>query len=426
MVRSSLRIDLSPLRDLRDFRLLFGSGLVTGLGSFTTYVAMPFQIADITGSYVAVGLLGVLEVVPLVVFGLWGGVLADRLDRKMVVVITEIAMAALVLVLFLNSRSDQPAAWIVYVVALLFAACDGLQRPSLDAILPRVVPADRVSSALALGSLRGNFANVAGPALGGILIAVGGVDMAYLFDLATFGVSVSLLVAVSRVPSLRADDTGPLDDLREALAYVRRRPDVLGTYLVDTIAMLMAFPFALFPFVATEFGADWSVGFLYSAVAVGSLIATLTSGWMKSIRHLGRAIVAAAFVWGIAIAMAGFVPSIWWVIACLAAAGAADMVSGHFRALLWNRTIPDELRGRMAGVELLSYSVGPQLGQVRSGLFARWIGLRPAFIAGGFLAASGVGAAALALPALWEFDIDEWTQSERSDHSPAVSELHPE
>ncbi|MFM8529412.1 MAG: MFS transporter, partial [Ilumatobacteraceae bacterium] len=160
MAGRGLALDLSPLRDLRDFRLLFSSGLITGLGSFATYVSMPFQIAEITGSYVAVGVLGAVEIVPLIVFGLWGGVLADRLDRKRVVVATEIAMAVLVVVLFVNSRADSPKAWPVYVVALLFAACVGLQRQSLDAILPRVVPAERVSSALALGSLRGNTAHV--------------------------------------------------------------------------------------------------------------------------------------------------------------------------------------------------------------------------------------------------------------------------
>ena len=405
MAGRGLALDLSPLRDLRDFRLLFSSGLITGLGSFATYVSMPFQIAEITGSYVAVGVLGAVEIVPLIVFGLWGGVLADRLDRKRVVVATEIAMAVLVVVLFVNSRLESPKAWPVYVVALLFAACDGLQRPSLDAILPRVVPAERVSSALALGSLRGNTAHVVGPALGGLFIALGGVSAAYLFDLGTFVVSAALLTMVSRVPSQRSDDTGPVDDLREAFGYLRTRPDVVGTYLVDTMAMLAAFPFALFPFVARRHDADWSVGLLYSAVAIGSLLATLTSGWVKRIRHHGRMIVFAAGAWGASIALAAVVDSVWWVIACLAAAGAADMISGHFRMLMWNLSIPDGLRGRMAGVELLSYSIGPQLGQVRSGLFARWFGLRPAFLSGGLLCMTGVGVVASSLPSLWNFDI---------------------
>lgn len=405
MAGRGLALDLSPLRDLRDFRLLFSSGLITGLGSFATYVSMPFQIAEITGSYVAVGVLGAVEIVPLIVFGLWGGVLADRLDRKRVVVATEIAMAVLVVVLFVNSRLESPKAWPVYVVALLFAACDGLQRPSLDAILPRVVPAERVSSALALGSLRGNAAHVVGPALGGLFIALGGVSAAYLFDLGTFVVSTTLLMMVSRVPSNRSDDAGPLDDLREAFGYLRTRPDVVGTYLVDTVAMFAAFPFALFPFVARRYDSDWSVGLLYSAVAVGSLLATLTSGWVRRVRHHGRVIVLAAGAWGAAIGAAAAVDSVWWVIACLAAAGAADMISGHFRMLMWNLSIPDGLRGRMAGVELLSYSIGPQLGQVRSGLFARWFGLRRAFLSGGLLCVAGVGAVASSLPSLWNFDI---------------------
>lgn len=400
-----LRLDLSPLRELRDFRLLFTAGLVSNLGSMATFVAMPYQVAELTGSYVAVGILGVLEVVPLVVFGLWGGLLADRIDRQRMVFVTEVVFVLLVCVLLVNAlRPGGGEVWPVFVVSLLFAAVDGLQRPSLDAIIPRVVPPDRLASAGALVSLRGNIAHVGGPALGGLLIAVGGVQAAYLFDALTFVVSIVLLARVARVPSTREQAGRPVDELREAFRYVRTRRDILGTYLVDTLAMVFAFPYALFPFIAAEYDAPWSLGLLYTSLAVGGLLATVTSGWASRVHHHGRAVIAAAAVWGVAIASSGLVGDIWWVIAWLMVAGAADMVSGLFRSLIWNRTIPDELRGRMAGLELLSYAVGPQVGQVRSTFTAQVTSLRASLVIGGAVCAGSMAVLPSALPELWNFD----------------------
>lgn len=413
----TLRIDVTPLRVNRDFRLLFASGLVTGLGSFATYVAMPFQIAELTGSYVAVGILGLIEVVPLIIFGLWGGVLADRVDRRSMILWTECAFVVLVVVLAVNSSLTDPHVWLIYVVSMFIAALDGLQRPSLDAVLPRVVPAEHLAAAGALNSLRGNIAHIGGPALGGILIALGGVRTAYLFDIATFVVSALCIAQVGNVPVVRDALSRPVDELREALKYLRSRRDLVGTYVVDLLAMVMAFPFALFPFIVKEFDAPWSLGFLYSSFAIGSLCATLTSRWTQTVRHHGRALIAAATLWGTAIAMSSLVPSIAWVIVCFSIAGAADMVSGLFRSLMWNLTIPAEIRGRMAGIELLSYSLGPQAGQVRSSLFARLTSVRTSLLTGGVACVACVAALPRALPELWNFVADD-SWSARSAESP--------
>jgi len=400
-----MRMDISPLRSSRDYRIIFASGLITYLGSMITYVALPFQVAELTGSFVAVGLIGLAELVPLVLFGLYGGALADSVDRKWMVVTTECASGLLVAMLLVNSLLPSPQLWVLYAVAMLLAAVDGLQRPSMEAIIPRVVPHEQMSAAAALNSLRWQLGMIVGPAIGGLLLSAGGAAVAYGVDVATFVVSIVLLL---RLRSIRAaSDSSERVSLRhvtEGMRYAWSRKDLLGTYAVDLIAMIFAFPYALFPFLAEDLGGAWTLGLLYSAGAVGSLIVTLTSGWTSSVHRHGRAIVLAAAIWGLAIALVGLTDTLALVLLFLALAGAADMVSGIFRMTMWNQTIPDDVRGRMAGIELLSYSIGPLLGQLRSSTAASLTSLRTSFVSGGILCMVGVGIAAIALPTLWNYD----------------------
>ena len=400
-----LAIDLSPLRDLRAFRLLFLSGGISSLGSMMTYVAIPFQMATITDSYLAVGLIGLAELVPLIVFGLFGGSLSDRLDRRRVVLAAEVAAMLTSGVLLVNALAPSPSIAVLYLVAVLFAAIDGLQRPSLDAILPRVVPHDRLSGAAALKSASRDASALVGPAIAGLLLAAVGPALVYGIDVATFAVSLILLLRLPAIlPSVDESGESVITHIGDGLRYARGRRDILGTYAVDLAAMTFAFPYALFPFVAIEYGAPWALGLLYSAAAVGSLAFVLTSGWAVRIYHHGRMIVFAAASWGTAIGLVALTHSIWVVLALLVVAGYFDMLSGHFRQLMWNQTIPDAVRGRMAGLELISYAVGPTLGQARAGFAAQRLGLAGAFASGGLLCVAGVGIAAAALPALWRFD----------------------
>jgi MFS family permease len=400
-----MRIDVTPLRTSRDFRIIFASGLVTYLGSMITYVALPYQVAQITGSFVAVGLIGVAELLPLVVFGLYGGALADSVDRKVMVIATEIAAALFVTLLLLNSLLPSPQLWILYVVAMLLAAVDGLQRPSLDAMIPRVVAHDQLAAASALNSLRWQLGTVVGPAIGGLLLSAGGAVAAYGVDVATYGISIVLLLRLRSIRAAGADSDRPsLRHIGEGVRYAWSRKDLLGTYAIDLIAMIFAFPYALFPFLAEDLGGAWTLGLLYSAGAVGSLVVTLTSGWTAGVHRHGRAIVFSASLWGLGIALVGVTNSLAWVLLFLAIAGGADMVSGIFRTVMWNQTIPDDVRGRMAGIELLSYSIGPQLGQLRSSTAASLTSLRTSFVSGGILCMVGVGIAAVALPTLWSYD----------------------
>jgi len=397
-------MDLRPLRNSPDFRWVFTSGLVTFLGSMVTLVALPFQVAAMTGSYVAVGLIGLAELLPLIVFGLWGGAVADAVDRRRLVIVTEFSMLVLSGTLLFNALLPEPHLWVLYVVAMLFAAVDGLQRPSLEAIIPRVVAHDELAAAGALNSLKWQVGSIAGPALGGLLIAAFGVWSAYAFDAATFLVSGVALWRLSAIPPSEAAEPASLGRIWAGMQYAWTRKDLLGTYAVDLMAMFFAFPYALFPFIAEDLGEPWVLGFLYSAGAVGSLLATLTSGWTSRVHHHGRAVLLAAIGWGLAIAGVGLSDSVWVVLVMLGLAGAADMISGLFRMLIWNQTIPDELRGRMAGIELLSYSIGPTLGQVRATGVAALTSLRTSLVSGGLLCALGGVARAAALPSLWRLD----------------------
>jgi MFS family permease len=402
--RVRIRMDLRPLRHSRDFRWVFTSGLVTYLGSMVTMVALPFQVAQLTNSFVAVGLIGLAELVPIILFGLWGGAMADAVDRRRVVVLTEFASLALSVVLLVNALLPEPHLWVIYVVAMVFAAVDGLQRPSLEAIIPRVVAHDELAAAGALNSLRWQVGSIAGPALGGLLIAGLGVWSAYAFDAASFLISGIALWRLRTIPPSESAEPASLRRIGESMRYAWSRKDLLGTYAVDLMAMVFAFPYALFPFLADDLGAPWVLGFLYAAGAVGGLLATLTSGWTSHVHHHGRAVLVAAICWGLAIAGVGLSDSVPIVLLMLGLAGAADMISALFRMLIWNQTIPDDLRGRMAGVELLSYSIGPTLGQVRSTGVAALTSLRTSLVSGGLLCAAGGVLLAFALPTLWHFD----------------------
>ena len=378
--------------------------MISYFGSMITYVALPFQIKELTNSYFAVGLMGAVELIPLIIFGLYGGVLADKVDRRKMILITEIALALMTFSLFINSQMANPSLVWIYLVAGTFAALDGLQRPSADAILPRLVGHEDLPAASALMSLRWQTGVITGPALAGILLATSGTGTAYLVDVATFIISILIILRVKSVKPLEKNLAPTISAMREGIKYATSRKDLLGTYLVDIAAMFFAIPNALFPFWADQLNATWSLGLFYAAGTIGSLVVTLTSGWVKNYHFHGRAVFLAALGWGAAITLAGISNSLILILFFLALAGAADMVSGIFRSAIWNQSIPDELRGRLAGIELLSYSVGPLGGQMRAGTFAAVTNLKTSVISGGLLCIGFVTIAAAALPKFRKYD----------------------
>lgn len=379
--------------------------MVSYLGSMITYVALPFQLKEITGSYLAVGLLGVVEIVPLIVFGLYGGVLADSVDRKKMIWATEAAALVLVFALLLNSSLREPKVLVIYIIAALFAIVDGLQRPSMNAILPRLVSHADLPSASALMSLRGQVGVILGPTIGGIIFSTFSISVGYGLDIATYLISLLFLARVGAVAPSQSAEKPSLAALFAGVKYALSRQDLMGTYLIDLAAMFFAMPNALFPFWADEIAAPWALGLFYAAGTVGAVIVTLTSGWIRTYRFHGRAIILAAMGWGLAIAASGLTNSLILILIFLTIAGGSDMVSGLFRDNIWNQTIPDEYRGRLAGIEMLSYSVGPLAGQLRAASMAAATTLSFSVTSGGLICILVVAILAIFLPKLRKYDV---------------------
>ncbi len=397
-------MDIGPLRRHREFRLLWIGQGVSFLGGMVTFVAIPFQTYQLTHSSLVVGLLGLVELAPLLFAALIGGALADALDRRLMVRLTEGALAVCSAVLVANALLQHPQVWVLFVIAAVTAALDGFQRPSLDALVPRLVERHEIPAAAALGSFRWTLGGIAGPALGGALIASFGLPATYGFDVVTFAASLAALAMMRAVPPPPEAEPPSLRRIREGWSYARSRPELIGTYVVDIVAMFFGMPEALFPAVASHLGGAGVLGLLFAAPAAGSLITTATSGWTRRVHRHGAGVCISAATWGVGIIGFGLAPNLGLALLGLAVAGGADMVSGLFRGTIWDQTIPDHLRGRLAGIEQISYSTGPLLGNVESGVAASLVGVRASVVSGGALCVVGVVAMAAVLPAFWRYD----------------------
>jgi MFS family permease len=407
---SSLWPDTSPLRGpgARGFRAVFLSRAVVYLGSQAAEVALLVQAQRLTGSPLVVGTLGLAELVPLIVFGLYGGVLADRFDRRALMRWCEPGLALSACLLLLNALLPHPLLWPLYVVAALMMALAALQRPAFEAATPRIVPRSQLTAAAAILSLSVNASVLIGSSLGGVLAVAPGPWLVYALDAAGFAVSFALLTrGVPELPPAAGGDeqtevsNGPvLREIFVGLRYAASRKDLLGSYLADLAAMIFAYPNAMLPFLAIELHASWSTGLMFAAPSAGAFAVSATSGWMPRVRRHGRAIALAAAGWGLSMALVGLAPSVWFALAFLAVAGGADECSAVFRDTMWKQSIPDHLRGRLAGIELLSYAAGPPAGQLRSGAVAAVTGPRFSLTSGGLACAAAVITVYAALPAL--------------------------
>ncbi len=374
------------------------------LGSQATYVAVPFQLKQLTHSTLAVGSIGLVELAPLIIFGLYGGVLADRINRRRLIISTEVVLMFSTALLLTNALLPHPLTWILYIDAAIAAGAESLQSPSVSALNQLFVSHDLQRSASTLANISSTTASIIGPALGGLAAVAFGPGSIYFANVVTFSCSLYLLFRLSATPRPEASGERVADDLREGIRYARGRADILGTYVIDLVAMVFAFPVVMLPFVAARFHDSYALSILYCGLPAGALLAGLTSRWTRRIHRYGRAIVAAAAVWGLGIALFGFSSSLWIVVFGLAVGGGADAVSGIFRNTMWNESIPPDVRGRMAGIEMISYSVGPTAGQFRAGVMAAWTTLRFSLTFGGLACTGSVGVVAAALPSLWRFD----------------------
>lgn len=399
-------LDLGPLRRHRNFRLLSAGHVVSFFGSMVTDVAVAFQVYDITHSTVLVGLLAGVDLLPMLALGLAGGLFADARDRRWMVLASEAAFMVISAALLGNALLGVASVPLIFGLTAIRAGLYAIQRPSLDSLLPRLVSPEEIPAATAINVAGGTTAMIAGPALGGVLIAMAGLPIAYGVDVATFALSLLMLALMgATLPSPDAEAPS-LRRLVEGLRYAWSRQELVGTYVVDIAAMFFGMPLALFPAIAERLGGPSVLGLLYAAPAVGSLLVAITSGWTGRVRRHGLGVIFAAAAWGIAIIAFGFAATPALALAMLAAAGAADSVSGIFRSAIWNQTIPDQLRGRLAGIEFLSYTSGPALGNLEAGLAAGLFGVPAAVVSGGVLCVVAVAGLAAALPGMRRYRWD--------------------
>jgi MFS family permease len=397
-------VDITPLRRHRDFRLLYIGRLVSFFGSMITVVAFPYQVYQLTHSVLLVGVLGVLEFGAILLFAMLGGALADAADRRRMVLLTEVGLMGCSLILAGNAALANPQVWVLFAITVVWGGLDAVQRPSLDAMLPRLVDRDELAAAAALNSLRSTLGQILGPALGGVLLAVIGLPLTYMVDVATFVVGLVCLWLMRAVPPPVNAERPSLRRVVEGLRYARSRPELIGTYAVDIIAMFFGMPMALFPAIAQGLGGPGVLGMLYAAPAVGSFLFSATSGWTSRVHRHGMGVIVAAIIWGLSIIGFGLAPGLIAALVFLALAGAADMMSGVFRQVIWNQTIPDSLRGRLASIEMLSYTSGPALGNFEAGVVASLFSVRVSVVSGGVLCVIGCVLCALALPAFRSYD----------------------
>ncbi|MEO9180785.1 MAG: MFS transporter, partial [Acidimicrobiales bacterium] len=297
-----------------------------------------------------------------------------------------------------------PLAWILYLNAFIATSAGSLQRPSIEALNQLYVPHDLQRSASTLANIRFTTASIIGPALGGLAAVAFGAGSVYLANLVTFSLSLVMLYSLHATAASIKLDEGDVAALRSGIRYATSRPDIVGTYIIDLLAMILAFPVTMLPFVAARFDDPYALSLLYCGLPAGALIATLTSSWSRRVHRYGRAVVASAALWGLGIALFGFSTSLWLVFLGLAIGGGADAISGIFRSTMWNESVPPAMRGRMAGIEMISYSLGPTAGQFRAGVMAAWTTLRFSLTFGGLACAGSVATVAVALPKLWNFD----------------------
>lgn len=397
-------IDISPLRISRDYRLLFFGQLISAFGTAMSFVVLPVQVFQLTGSTLMVGLLGAAEFVFILLLAFVGGAYADFIDKRRMLRLTEIGQTLVTALLLINALLPRPQIWILFVCAALHAGLSALQRPSFEAMMQKIIPPDLLSAVGALNSIRWNMTTILGPSIAGIILAAFGASVAYGIDLVTFTASLSAVFLIRAAPPPKQNENRPsLKTVAEGVRYALRRKEILGTYLIDMNAMFFGMPTALFPAIAAQFGAG-TVGFFYAAPSVGALFATLTSGWTKKINRHGLFVAIAAASWGVSIIFFGFAGNLYAALFFLALAGGFDMVSALFRFVIWNQTIPNHLRGRLAGLEMISYTSGPKLGDVEAGIVSTLFGLKTSVVSGGILCVVGTALLCAFIPQFVAYD----------------------
>jgi MFS family permease len=396
-------LDTAPLRLDRDYRWLWAGQAVSGIGNQVTRLALPYQVYVLTGSTLAIAGLTVVQLVPILHFSLGAGSVADAVDRRRLLLATQLGLMACSAALLFLALTPAPPLLALFVVAFLAAGIGSIDQPARSSAVPRLVPPGRLPAAIALGQLNYQMASVVGPAIAGVLIATVGLPGAYGLDLASFAASLVGLLAIAPITPIAGAARPGLAAVREGLRFALSRRVILSTFVIDLDAMIFGMPTSLFPVLALDVfhAGPTGLGLLGAAPAVGAVLGALLSGWVSSVRRVGQAVIVAVAMWGVAIVLFGLSTfSFALALVFMAVAGAADVLSAVFRSTIVQLAAPDELRGRVSSIHILVVTSGPRLGDIEAAAAAAVIGAQASVISGGVLCILGVAVVARLFPEL--------------------------
>ncbi|ONI78979.1 MFS transporter [Actinosynnema sp. ALI-1.44] len=405
-------MDVRPLR-VRPYRRLWLSTAVTSIGAQLTAVAVPKQVFDLTGSSGYVGLTGAVALVPLLVFGLWGGAIADMMDRRKLLLITNAGIALSSVLLWLQAATGMRSVWVVLVLLGLQQSFFAVNMPTRSAAIARLVPAELMPSAMALGSTIFTFGAVLGPLLAGALLPVLGLSTLYLVDSVALVLAMYAVWRLPPMPPLSGEiRRAGLRDVVDGFRYLAGQTVLLASFLVDIIAMVAGMPRALFPEMAERTfgdppGGGSALGWLYAAIPLGAFLMGLSSGWLQKVNRHGVGVIISVCVWGVAMVGFGLSSALWLAVVFLAVGGAADMVSAVYRSSILQMAAPDDMRGRMQGVFTVVVAGGPRLADITHGWTAAGAGTAVASAGGGVLVIVLTVASAIWLSAFWRYRADK-------------------
>ncbi|GLZ78859.1 MFS transporter [Actinorhabdospora filicis] len=398
--------DLGPLRSSPAYRRLLGGQVVSLVGTQITQVAVPLQVWEATRSSLAVSLIGVAGLVPLVVFGLYGGAIADAVDRRRLVLVTSTVMLAVSAVLLVQAVLGSPHVWLLFVCVAVQAGAAAVDSPARSSMIPQLLPGTSLAAANNLRQAGFQSGMIAGPLLAGVIVGAGGYGWAYAADVVSFA---AVFYSVLRLPSMPPGDGGRpagLSSVLEGLRFLAGNKTLLMTFLVDINAMVFAAPRALFPALAygTFHGDAATAGLLYAAPAVGAFAVTLVGGAVARVRRMGLGVIVSIAIWGLAVALLGATSWLWLGLSALLVAGAADTVSAIYRSTMLQLGTPPGMQGRLQGAHIVVVTGGPRLGDIRTGATAAWWGTGASLVSGGLVCLAGIIALALAVPSFARYD----------------------
>lgn len=395
-------IDIRLLKKNKNYRYFFIGQLISVLGANISFIAVPFLVYKLTQSTAKVGLIGVISLVPLVVFGFYGGAIADQFNRRKIIIFCESLLTLFCFIFAFLIFKNEVTEKIVFILVALMSSLSGLHRPALSAMSPRLVEKEDLQQLSALDGFRGTFSHVIGPAVGGVILSSGGPAWAFIIDAFTYLVSLFFLLQIKSPHQSTSTGQFPtLRHLKEGFEYALKRPVLLGTYLVDMVAMVFCYPMVLFPALASN---PNELGPFYSAMSLGAFFATLTSAWTPKVKRHGMMIALAAFFWAVFIAGFSRVNHYFIGLLFLVFAGWSDMISAIFRSTIWNQTIPDSHRGRLAGIEMISYMCGPLIGNTLLGYLAAIANPKNALFIGSITSMVAIFIVVLFLLPFWRYE----------------------